>query len=679
MDKHSAFIKRVSIKNYKKFSELNVEFTKGLNILVGPNNAGKTTLLEALDLILGERNFSPLSVSRALFHKYEFGKQNNLILVAEIEFPKSTGSSNSEINFVKQLKLGKGTSRSVISRLVSNTEVSVTDILKGKDLFSSAIFENNTPKDKDIKNIFLVTEISVDQEFNSNVEYKIILNVNNGGIVEAWQLVGITGTQRSNIINYLFLDASRIDNKPLTEINEFNWLGRYLKGFLKKNKLFPDFNQDSKKIVLDPKYSDKIIQETLSEIFGRQLKIKLDIFNGVDSDSLIKALKYFIDDGYNDELNNKGQGIQSISLISLFLAWGKFRSEQMPKNTTVNKLWNTLLLIEEPESHFHLPIRNKLISFLRKEFIDQGSQIILSTHDSTFTDWEQSSVMNLVFPNSKDDNFNVKTINVSLLNDDYLKRFIRFNGKSFFTDFILLVEGSEEVCLEQISTNNDIDSFGSVGISISRCVGGIRSTDNPNQDKSALGGKDDALRNIAIYKSIGISTIMLFDIDILFADATTLKTVYKTITGKEFPVDFKFEYTKDAGTKEYNQYRKWWNDNKNDITLINVINEFNNAGIFFFPGDFESIFKEDFLDKFEIVEKGISKINKEKHVYDTKYMLEIDPSNTIFDEENIEYYKNTVNKIIKFVEHKRNSPPIIEDTNDIVDKELPNALNDLPF
>lgn len=48
-------ISRVLIKNYRRFKDLDIKFGSGTNILVGPNEAGKTTLLEGISLALTGR------------------------------------------------------------------------------------------------------------------------------------------------------------------------------------------------------------------------------------------------------------------------------------------------------------------------------------------------------------------------------------------------------------------------------------------------------------------------------------------------------------------------------------------------------------------------------------------------------------------------------------------------
>jgi DNA repair protein RecN (Recombination protein N) len=48
-------LKTLSIKNYALIEELNVEFERGLNIITGETGAGKSIIIDALSLVLGER------------------------------------------------------------------------------------------------------------------------------------------------------------------------------------------------------------------------------------------------------------------------------------------------------------------------------------------------------------------------------------------------------------------------------------------------------------------------------------------------------------------------------------------------------------------------------------------------------------------------------------------------
>lgn len=48
-------IRRVVIRNYRKFRALNVDLLPGTNVLVGSNDSGKSTLIEAVNLALTGR------------------------------------------------------------------------------------------------------------------------------------------------------------------------------------------------------------------------------------------------------------------------------------------------------------------------------------------------------------------------------------------------------------------------------------------------------------------------------------------------------------------------------------------------------------------------------------------------------------------------------------------------
>ncbi len=61
-------IKRVIIKNYKGIRELDLDFKKSRNIIVGDNGAGKSTVIEAIQLALGDLDYKS-ELTLYSFHK----------------------------------------------------------------------------------------------------------------------------------------------------------------------------------------------------------------------------------------------------------------------------------------------------------------------------------------------------------------------------------------------------------------------------------------------------------------------------------------------------------------------------------------------------------------------------------------------------------------------------------
>jgi putative ATP-dependent endonuclease of OLD family len=71
-------IRRVAVRNYRLFRELDLDLSPGMNILVGRNDTGKSTLIEAITLALTgrlhgrafEQELSPHLINRDATQEY---------------------------------------------------------------------------------------------------------------------------------------------------------------------------------------------------------------------------------------------------------------------------------------------------------------------------------------------------------------------------------------------------------------------------------------------------------------------------------------------------------------------------------------------------------------------------------------------------------------------------------
>jgi len=50
------YLKRLKLKNYRLFSDVEITFQYGMNVLIGKNSTGKSTVLEAVDFLLSSNN-----------------------------------------------------------------------------------------------------------------------------------------------------------------------------------------------------------------------------------------------------------------------------------------------------------------------------------------------------------------------------------------------------------------------------------------------------------------------------------------------------------------------------------------------------------------------------------------------------------------------------------------------
>ncbi|MBB1365291.1 AAA family ATPase [Pseudoalteromonas sp. SR44-5] len=63
------FLKELQLTNFRKFESLKVNFQKGLNVLVGENDSGKTTIVDAIRYILNTKSFENIRFEPRDFYK----------------------------------------------------------------------------------------------------------------------------------------------------------------------------------------------------------------------------------------------------------------------------------------------------------------------------------------------------------------------------------------------------------------------------------------------------------------------------------------------------------------------------------------------------------------------------------------------------------------------------------
>jgi DNA replication and repair protein RecF len=91
------FLKKLSLFNYKNFSEANFDFDAKINCFVGKNGVGKTNILDAIyHLANGKSYFNPLAIQNI--------KHNEDFFVIDGDFEKDNRSEQIICSFIKGQK-----------------------------------------------------------------------------------------------------------------------------------------------------------------------------------------------------------------------------------------------------------------------------------------------------------------------------------------------------------------------------------------------------------------------------------------------------------------------------------------------------------------------------------------------------------------------------------------------
>ena len=213
------------IENFAIIDKINVDFTDGLNIITGETGSGKSILIEAFELLLGQR-----------FNK-SFIRDSSKKTIVEATF---TIADNSKIKFLEDMGYNVEDGVIIISRIVdtnlksinklNNISISLNTLNELMSKFVDIHGQNGTQSllNKDFY-LDLIDSFDKEETFKIKTELRGILN-NITEYKKAYKSFNISNEEKDrqlDIINYQIEEISQIDLENLDEEeleNEYNKL-----------------------------------------------------------------------------------------------------------------------------------------------------------------------------------------------------------------------------------------------------------------------------------------------------------------------------------------------------------------------------------------------------------------------------------------------------------------------
>lgn len=326
------FLSKLNIKNYRCFENEKIENLatpngsegSGLNILIGENGNGKTTVLEAIKLLTQSR-----LKTRNVFSIKDF---KNLEEKVEIE-----GICSDEFNVKRAIPVGtfKANGFYFYANLRQKDD-------KG-NLVEQLVFDNQYIQSGGPKIMDSERRLEVQNPFGQRFSDMQII------YLDKRRARSVSEGEHPDKFNDLLADFNFQFSKDLNNLH-----------------LSEAFNNDLREKLLDVK-SDKILTNTLKEFKSiTSIDIKLDHLNIVEP--FTQAFFALRDENTYQQINisKLGSGIEMIFSI-LFL-----------KNYYALRGVKTILLIDEPELHLHPKLQELLIKILLE--VTKDDQVIVSTH-----------------------------------------------------------------------------------------------------------------------------------------------------------------------------------------------------------------------------------------------------------------------------------------------------------
>lgn len=326
-------IKELKMKNFKRFKNSKVKFNRSLNILIGDNESGKSSILHAIDIII--------SGSRTKVEKFGL---KNLFNVEVIEsFNRGEKKYNELPELCVELYLNEQNNYQLNGE--NNSEGIITDGMR-------LMCKPNDDYSDEIKEIISQEDNCFPFEY-----YKVIFQTFSGR--------AYTGYMK--YLKKIFIDNSLINNKYATR--------EYIKGVYNKHVTVREkarYANEYRKTKSN--YVDEIFDTVNQKLDNYSFDIKTDNYSNLINDLSIKE--------GNISIANMGQGRKCF-----------IKTEFALKNSTPENDVD-ILLIEEPENHLSHINMYKLIKRIQEV---HSKQMFITTHSnmiSTRLDLRKALMLN---------------------------------------------------------------------------------------------------------------------------------------------------------------------------------------------------------------------------------------------------------------------------------------------
>lgn len=401
------YLKKVILKNFKKFQDMEFEFEKGTNIIIGHNESGKSTLLKAIDIALNQSGNGDWS------NRSEYGTLMNISALEKFK----------------------------------NSEKSFTDL---PEILIELYFENDGGVNNIHNSLFYGTNNSKNEaEYGIQFKYNFDDNLS------------------KEYNKFLYTLRSKKNNSDVDQIRfipyEFyraSWNGFSGQSYNFRRNPFKSILIDNDKIRGNSYkiFAHQIFNSLdLKEQHALSLKLK-EYINQFNNDiSASQKQRFTIDttrlvvqdilDVFDDSDNSK----------LLMRDMGSGKENILKTDLVVHSKNSTLILLEEPENHLSFDLARKQISKI-KNIEENDVQIIVSTHSPLLASklkvnnlrWLNEDGKIISFNNvPKDDvQFFLKADNIDILQIILAKKVILVEGA---TEYIAMPDMIEKSCNNQTS------------------------------------------------------------------------------------------------------------------------------------------------------------------------------------------------------------------------------------
>lgn len=456
------YISKLKIKNFRIFCDNEIEFNEKLNVIIGPNNSGKSTLISSLRILFDKTKRNRLNIN-------DFNKNIDFTQFKENP-PKITITA-----IITQSDNEKSISKEIIPIATWLTKISDKYEAKltyefflpdkyGKEYikkFEAYNIKNNVDYwnflEKEIIQKYIYKYYVGNEKHENTVDWDDLAKFDFQFLSAIRDVEKDLSNGKKSLLKEVldfFTDYEIKENETLDDDEKVNRIKKKSKEFNEQSKILFDLLDDRLK-----EGKTEILQYIYNT--GAEIDQIIPNFSGKLSEKdLYEHISLIIDNEKDIELpvELNGLGYNNLLYISLILA-------KIQKNSSIKYLGDnaksyTILSIEEPEAHIHPNMQYKFLKFLKENQEEKTNQIFITSHSPNIT--SSVELDNLIILDKINGKIKTYYPYKTFLDDEKSKKYVeRFldvtKSDMFFAKKLIFVEGLAEQILIPIFFKNNMD------------------------------------------------------------------------------------------------------------------------------------------------------------------------------------------------------------------------------
>lgn len=444
------FISELHIKNYRIFTDKTIEFNERLNVIIGPNSCGKTTLLSALQILFDSSKSRKLNID-------DFNKNIDLDELKkhspQISISVTISQSKNQTEFTDE----------VIP--IATWLTKIKPPFEAKLTYRFFLPERHEQHYKDLISDLEINDYEgywsfLEEYFIDKYVYKLFIGDE--------KLKNLVDRDDLSKFDFQFLSALRDVEKDLLS-GKKSLLKEILDFFTDydvPNSDLSEFEQE-KTIKQNKAEFAKISDELYSNLYGRLSVGKNEILEYIkgmgamfdNSNPDFKAIftekeayehLFLISQDGDITLPIELNGLGYNNLVYMALLLAKIQKDSKTEKYGDNAKFYSVLAIEEPEAHLHPNMQYKFLKFLQENQKDEVNQIFITSHSPNITAAVKLDNLIVLDKNNRDIDvyYPSKAFNGDLNLKNYVERFLDVTKSDmFFAKKLIFVEGLAEQLL----------------------------------------------------------------------------------------------------------------------------------------------------------------------------------------------------------------------------------------